>query len=114
MRQFFRSLLGKMDEAISDALRLSSWGDTADPQHERWIFYVDRGRTIGIVGTDGRIHTLMGYHSVRHYYEGDRLVRRIPVRKDLKPGERLATWPELIRHQRELREQFANASGIMS
>jgi hypothetical protein len=113
VRQFFRTLLGKLDVAVSEFFWLQSWGDTSNPERERWTFYVDRGHTIGIVGTDGKVHTMVGYHAVNHYYEGGRLARRVPVRRDLKPGERRATAQEIDDHRRELSEHFSHAHGFI-
>ena len=77
------------------------------------IYYIGigRGPTIGIVGVDGQIHTLIGYWSVRHYLEEGRVVRRVPVRKDLKKGERLATRGEIVAYQKKRQEEWARVPG---
>ena len=110
----FQRLLALLDKATSEVFRLQSWGDGFEDRDHRWVHFVDVGPTIGIVGQDGKVHTMMGYWSVRHYYDGKgKLLKRIPVRKDLKEGERLATKDEIYTHQRDVRRQFSEGHGIM-
>jgi hypothetical protein len=92
-------MLAQLDEAICSRLDLESWGDGDMLGKHCHVYFVGVGPSIGIMGIDGRIHTVMGYFSVRHYYDGSELLRRIPVRKDLKIGERLVTEEEILQHQ---------------
>ena len=112
---FFQRVLALYDKAISEIFWLQSWGDGGESDGKgknRWIYLVDVGhKKIGVVGVDGKIHTTMRYWAARHYYDGKKLLKRIPVRKDLKEGERLATQEEIAQHQVELRERFAGIPG---
>lgn len=111
----FQRFLALLDRAISELFRLQSWGDGFEDRDHRWIHFVDFGPTIGVVGKDGRIHTMMSYWSVRHYYDGQgKLLKRISVRKDLKKGERLATRGEIAAHQRDVRSQFSESRGMIN
>ncbi|MEK7612392.1 MAG: hypothetical protein AAB407_03565 [Patescibacteria group bacterium] len=49
---------------------------------------------------------MTGFWSVNHYYDGNKLLRRILARKDLKTGERLATEEEVLQYQEKLRKEF--------
>lgn len=104
---YLQRILASLDKLVSEIFWLQSWGTGDENNKNQWIYFVDVGRTIGVVGVDGKIHTLMGYWSVRHYYDGKKLLNRIPVRKDLKPGERLAIPEEILHHQGETRGQLA-------
>lgn len=110
---FFQRIFALFDKIISEIFRLQAWGTGDEKANNRWTYFVDVGQTVGVVGANGKIHTMMGYWSVHHYYDGKSLLRRIPVRKDLKEGERLATQEEIARHQIELRQKFARTSGGM-
>lgn len=109
---YFQRHLASLDKLVSKIFWLQSWGSGDENNENQWIHFVDVGRTIGVVGVDGEIHTLMGYWSVRHYYNGKKLLKRIPVRRDLKPGERLATSEEILRHQTIRRQLDQTSSGL--
>jgi hypothetical protein len=109
---FFQRILASLDKLLSEIFWLESWGIGDENSKTKWIYFVDIGHTIGVMGTDGKIHTMMGYWSVLHYYDGKKLLKRIPIRKDLKPGERLATLEEIQSHQAELRKRFSEKSGL--
>lgn len=104
--KLFQLMFALIDKMVSEMFALQSWGTGNEAGENRWTYFVDFGRLIGIVGTDGKIHTLMSYWSVHHYYDGKKLLRRILVRRDLKQGERLATPEEVRHHQDELRERY--------
>ncbi|HEY4523798.1 MAG TPA: hypothetical protein VJK04_02925 [Candidatus Paceibacterota bacterium] len=95
-------ILAWFDEVISSLFNMSSLGSGNDQGGHIWTYFFDIGPRIGIVGNDSKIHTVTGYFSVQHYYNGDKLLKRIPVRKDLASGERLATSEEIRQHQKEL------------
>lgn len=107
---FFQRVLAWFDKIISEVFWLQAWGTGDEKSNHNWIYLVDVGRTIGVVGVDGKIRTMIGYWSVHHYYDGKKFLKRIPVRKDLKAGERLATRKEIVQHQKELSEQFVKTS----
>ena len=108
----FQRILALWDKVISEIFRLQAWGTGDERGENQWTYLVDVGRPIGVVGVDGKVHTLMSYWSVHHYYDGKKLLKRIPVRKDLRDDERLATPDEISRHQAEVRKQFANSGGL--
>lgn len=109
---FFQRIFARVDRILSSLFWLEAWGHGDKNREYRWEYFIDIGKTIGVVGLDGKIHTMMGYWSVRHYYENGKLVKRIPVRKDLGGGERLATNEEIALHQAELRRQHAQRHGV--
>lgn len=88
-------LLAALDKKISKLFSLQSFGHGNEKGIHQWIYFMNVGPTIGVVGVDGKLHTVMSYYSVRHYVNGKKLQKRIPVRKDLKEGERLATREEI-------------------
>jgi len=110
--QFFQHILASWDKAISDLFHLQSWRTGNTNSDHQWTYFVDFGPTICIVGTDGKIHTMMSYWSVHHYYDRNRLLKRISVRKDLKDGERLATPDEIAQYREESRKRFAEDGGL--
>ncbi|TSC61634.1 MAG: hypothetical protein G01um101448_627 [Parcubacteria group bacterium Gr01-1014_48] len=108
---FLQRILALWDKVISEIFRLSSWGTGNEKSLNQWIYLVDIGHTIGVVAATNKIHTIMSYWSVRHYYDGKKLLKRIPVRKDLKEGERLATAKEIVQYQKGFEEQSSRSSG---
>lgn len=106
-------LLAWVDEIISEVFWLQSWGDGDESWNNRWTYFVDLGPRIGIVGTNGIIHTIMGKWSVHHHYCGGTLLKRIPVRKDLKEGERLATKEEITQHLEDARRNSILYGGMV-
>ena len=108
---FFQRVLALWDKAISKVFYFGAWGTGDQNGKHRWTYLIDVGHSIGVVGVDGKIHTIMSYWSVRHYYDRKKLLKRVPVRKDLKDGERLATPEEIAQHRVELSEQIARSSG---
>lgn len=98
---YIQRVLARVDKGISAFFGLQEWAHCNTNGDHRWTYFVDIGKAIGIVGADGNVHTVASYWSVRHYNEDGKLVRRIPVRKDLKEGERLATGKEIAQHRAE-------------
>lgn len=99
----FQRFLAFLEKTISKALSLQSSRTINEEKNESiHEYFFDFGSRIGIVGTNGKIHTVTGYWSIRHYYYYDNkdgeilLLQRVPIRKDLKEGERLATRKELL------------------
>jgi len=107
----FQRILALWDKAISGLFGLQEIGTGDQKGRNRWIYLIDIGHTIGVVGVDGSIRIMSSYWSVNHHRDGKKLLQRIPVRKDLKDGERLATEEELATYQIELRKEFARNSG---
>lgn len=111
----FQRLLALFDKVISKVFRLQSWGDGFEDRDHQWIYFVDFGSIVGIVGQDDEVHTMMGYWSVRHYYDGrGKLLKRIPVRKDLKEGERRATQEEIALHREKVYRRFSRAGEMIN
>ena len=108
----FQKIFALWDKVISEIFWLQAWGTGDEHGENRWTYLIDVGHPIGVVGANGKIHTLMSYWSVHHYYDRKKLLKRIPVRKNLLDGERLATPEEISRHQAEIRQQFANSGGF--
>ena len=108
----WQSILAELDLWISAWFGLERWtlGDTSG-MHSR-LFYLRGKKMIGIVGVDGRIHTVMSYRTVMHEYDGSRLLRRVLVRKSLKKGERLATEAEIQAHRERSRMEMNNSVGL--
>ena len=106
-------VLACSDKIFSKLFRLQAWGTGDDLHRHEWIHFVDVGPTIGIAGADGKIRTMMGYWSVRHYYDGAKLLKRIPVRKDLKEGERRATAEEVRLYQAQVMQELSSRPGMM-
>ena len=102
------------DRAVSEMFQLESWGDGHEDQPHTWIYFATIGSRIGIVGVDGRMHTIMGYFAVRHHYDGQgNLLQRVPVRKDLKQGERLVTEEtEIVRHQQREADECSKQPSV--
>jgi hypothetical protein len=106
-------ILGWFDREVSNFLWITSMGDGDRKGTSSWCFFSCFGPRVAIVGVDGRIHTLTGRYTINHKYRNGKLVRRIPARKDLEPGERLATGAEIVQYQRELSERFSHAHGFI-
>ena len=98
----FQKILYRLDQLVSWTFNLMVSGGGDENGEFMWSYHQDVGPPIAIVGANGRIHTLTGYFTVHHYLDKGNLVKRIPARKDLKEGERLATQEEVFRHQGEL------------
>lgn len=112
MKLFFLRILASCERTISRWFRISRNGEgTTDggAYIGKWTFFSDFGRRIAIVGTNGRVHTLTGYYAVHHYYQKGKLVKRRPVRKNLQPGERLASAQEIFDFQCDLARRFTTA-----
>ena len=107
---FLQHILAWIDRAISEVFSLEAWGTGDEEGKHQWTYFISVGRTIGVMGVDGEIRTIMGSRSVHHYYDGKKLLRRIPVRRDLKEGERLATREEIAQHRAEFSERVARTS----
>ena len=109
---FIQKMLARIDSAISLMFKLEFWilGSTSGP-HER-LFYLNSGKRIGIVGTDGTIRTIMGYWTVMHECDGSKVLRRVLVRKDLLEGERLATEADFRNYDERRRVEMKNSSGL--
>jgi hypothetical protein len=108
---FFQRIRAWIDVMVTDLFGLSSMG-TGNPNKENlWTYFADWGPTIGIVGANGRVHTLVGYWAVHHYHAGHTLTKRIPVRNDLKRGERLATRKEIEQRRKEITKGFRESVG---
>lgn len=108
----WQRFLGWLDVRISSLFKMTSSG-TGPDGNERWTYFPDYGKRIGIVGVDGRIHTMMGYWAIHHYYENNKLARRVAVRNDLQEGERLATQEEIDCHTAQLIAKFSRPAGII-
>ena len=85
-----QNVLAWFDRVISSAFRLEAWGQGNDDGPRQWTYFVTSRPVIKIVNMRGEVLEATGYWSVRHYYdEKGRLLKRIPVRKDLGCGKRL-------------------------
>lgn len=91
----FLQILTFLDRTISELFRLQSSGTILEEGKSVWEYFFDFGPRIGIVGIDGKIHTVTGRWAIQHYYEGNKLLKRVSALRDLKDGERLATFNEL-------------------
>ena len=110
---FIQRILALFDKVISTVFGFTEVGTGDQKGDNVWTYFFDFGRLISIVGVDGKIHTTSTYSAVRHYRKGKKLLKRIPVRKDLKKGERLATQQETHERQLKLREELSRAhSGV--
>ncbi|HBX58294.1 MAG TPA: hypothetical protein DEG18_01640 [Candidatus Yanofskybacteria bacterium] len=70
-------------------LKLGGGAGDIDDAYQ-WTYFVTIGPVIKIVNMRGEVVEATGYWSVRHYYdEQGKLLKRIPVRKDLGCGKRL-------------------------
>ena len=99
---FLQKILCRWDQLVSWTFNLMVSGGGDENGEYKRSYHIELGPRIAIVGANGRIHTLTGYFTVHHYLDKGELIKRIPVRKDLKEGERLATQEEVFRHQGEL------------
>ena len=90
-----QKFLSLCDRVISSAFSLEVWGTGDEKGTYRWTHFGKFGRSVGVVGTDGEIRTLMGFWAVSHHLEKGKLTKRVFVRKDLREGERLATEEEI-------------------
>ena len=95
----FQRFLVRFDKMISKAFNLEEWRIGEEKGNYECIYLIDVGPTIGVVDADGNIRSMMGYWSVSHKYDGQKLLERIPVRKDLQPEERLATRQEINQYR---------------
>lgn len=87
----FQRLLARWDKFISNLLRLSR-DTTSSGQGTPSVscFYTMLGPRIAIVNEARGVRILTGLFTMRHYYDRDgKLIRRLPVRKEVKKGERL-------------------------
>ena len=101
-----QKLLSLFDRAISSVFRLEKWAIGDDDGTYRCTYFVDKGRTIGVIGVDGEMRVMMGYWAVHHHLEKGKLTKRVLVRKDLKEGERIATEAEIRQHISELLQKL--------
>lgn len=111
-KMLVQRLLATIDILMSKVYRFESWDDSSPNGESTWLYCVGQGKRVGIVGADGKVHTILGSRTVRHYYRRRYLTRRILVRKDLKEGERLATQREIDQYQDEARERWSEAGGL--
>ncbi len=115
----FQRIFALFDKIVTRVFSMSSsyFGSQDEEGYGKgcWSYFCHFGRRICIIGIDGKIHTLTGYWAVHHYVirdsKGERLLRRIPARKDLKNGERLATGKEVVVEQTRMREEFEQRFG---
>ncbi len=109
----WQSVLASIDIWLSETFRLASCTSRGTYGHHTRMFYLRRGKKrVGIVGVDGRIHTITGYNAVIHEYSGSRLLRRVLVRKNFAKGERLATEAELKADQERTRKEMESLGGM--
>ena len=86
-----QNILAWFDRVVSSIFRLQAWGQGDIDGAYQWTYFVAVGPVIKIVDVNGEVLEATGYWSVRHYYdEQGRLMKRIPVRKDLGCRKRLA------------------------
>ncbi len=79
-----------------DGILLTSQKHLSDGEYEITImssFVPDKW--IGVIGEDGKMHTIIGAEAVKHFYKNGKFIKRIFVKNDLKTGERLATEEEV-------------------
>jgi len=95
-----QKILAQCDRFISNFFEITSSGSKGGSE-ERWVYFFTFGPRIAIVGTNGKIHRLTGYFAIEHFYKNGTLIKRVPVRKNLAEGERLATNDEIAKWQEE-------------
>jgi len=107
-----QKIIAWFDGLVSDIFGFS-WSRMGNFESLSDAYYFSGfGPRLGIVGADGKIHTIMGYWTVKHSYDGEKLLKRILLRKSLQKGERFATQIEIQSHFEERRRQWNEGGGF--
>jgi len=105
-------ILAWLDERISAVLGLESWTMGSKNSLHTKAFYLNSKKRVGIMGVDGRIHTIMGIRTVFHECDGSKLKRRVHILQSLGKNERFATQEEINVHLESQRREFSTGVGF--
>jgi len=108
----FQRILAWIDARLSAILGLESWTMGFRNSFHTKVFYLNSKKSVGIVGADGRIHTILGIRTVFHEYDGPKLKRRVHILQSLGKDERFATQEEINAHLESSRREFSTGVGF--